>query len=124
VSFTLLFEESELELSITPLSGLIRQRLDQKCTRIVIIILQQRPSKISGCANGCVLLRLTSRINDRQARERERERERYIEIKRASESEEGFGAQLSTTTDICGPKTQQRHGLPVTSVINNHKEQN
>lgn len=55
---------------------------------------------------------------------RERERERYSEIKREREREEGFGAQLSTTTDICGPKPQQRHGLPVTSVINNHKEQN
>ena len=62
----------------------------------------------------------------RQKRERERAREiqRDKAREREREREEGFGAQLSTTTDICGPKPQQRHGLPVTSVINNHKEQN
>jgi hypothetical protein len=57
-------------------------------------------------------------------RERYSEIQREVERERERESErerKDLGAPLSTTTDICGPKPQQRHGLPVTSVINNLK---
>lgn len=74
------------------------------CTRIVVFILQQWPSKNSGCANGCVLMRLTWRINDRQAKERDTarysERERK-DLGRSSQRQQTYADPSHNRDTAC-----------------------